>query len=68
LIPLLALALPLLDLARVVLVRWRIGQPFYQGDTNHLSHLLVRSGLTRTQAVLVIWLAAALFAGLVNLL
>ena len=47
LIPLLVLAIPLLDLVWVVLLRWRIGQPFYQGDTNHLSHRLVRRGLTR---------------------
>ena len=58
-IPLLVLALPLADLVWVVVLRWRIGQPFYQGDTNHLSHRLVRGGLTRTQAVLVVWLAAA---------
>ncbi len=58
LIPLLVLAIPLLDLVWVVLLRWRIGQPFYQGDTNHLSHRLVRRGLTRAQAVLVIWAAA----------
>jgi UDP-GlcNAc:undecaprenyl-phosphate GlcNAc-1-phosphate transferase len=37
-----------------------MGKPFYQGDTNHLSHRLVRLGLSRTQAVLLIWLAAAL--------
>ena len=43
-------------------LRWRIGQPFYQGDTNHLSHRLVRRGLTRWQAVLVIWLAAEALA------
>ena len=30
-------------------LRWRIGQPFYQGDTNHLSHRLVRRGLTRVR-------------------
>jgi UDP-GlcNAc:undecaprenyl-phosphate GlcNAc-1-phosphate transferase len=58
LIPLFVLAIPLADLGWVVFLRWRIGQPFYQGDTNHLSHRLVRRGLTRTQAVLVIWLAA----------
>jgi UDP-GlcNAc:undecaprenyl-phosphate GlcNAc-1-phosphate transferase len=58
LIPLLVLAIPLADMVWVVFLRWRIGQPFYQGDTNHLSHRLVRRGLTRTQAVLVIWLAA----------
>ena len=58
LIPLLVLAIPLADMVWVVFLRWRIGQPFYQGDTNHLSHRLVRRGLTRTQAMLVIWLAA----------
>jgi UDP-GlcNAc:undecaprenyl-phosphate GlcNAc-1-phosphate transferase len=57
-IPLLVLAIPLADMVWVVLLRWRIGQPFYQGDTNHLSHRLVRRGLSRTQAVLVIWIAA----------
>ncbi|PYJ02281.1 MAG: hypothetical protein DME25_16310, partial [Verrucomicrobia bacterium] len=61
-IPLLVLAIPLLDLVWVVVLRWRIGQPFYQGDTNHLSHRLVRRGLSQTQAVLLIWLAAALVA------
>jgi UDP-GlcNAc:undecaprenyl-phosphate GlcNAc-1-phosphate transferase len=60
LIPLLVLAVPLLDLVWVVLLRWRIGQPFYQGDTNHLSHRLVRTGLTPRRAVLLIWLLAAL--------
>ena len=59
LIPLFVLGVPLLDLAWVVLLRWRIGQPFYQGDTNHLSHRLVRRGLTRTAAVIWIWAAAA---------
>jgi UDP-GlcNAc:undecaprenyl-phosphate GlcNAc-1-phosphate transferase len=60
LIPLFVLAVPLLDLAWVVLRRWRLGKPFYQADTNHLSHRLVRLGLSQTQAVLLIWLAAAL--------
>jgi UDP-GlcNAc:undecaprenyl-phosphate/decaprenyl-phosphate GlcNAc-1-phosphate transferase len=59
LLPLCVLAVPLADMAWVVLLRWRLGRPFYIGDTNHLSHRLVRRGLTRTQAVLVIWLVAA---------
>jgi UDP-GlcNAc:undecaprenyl-phosphate GlcNAc-1-phosphate transferase len=67
LIPLLVLGVPLLDMVWVVVLRWRKGQPFYVGDTNHLSHRLVRSGLTRTQAVLVIWLLAAVLGGLVYL-
>jgi UDP-GlcNAc:undecaprenyl-phosphate GlcNAc-1-phosphate transferase len=56
--PLLVLAVPLGDLAWVVLIRWRKGQPFYVGDTNHLSHRLLRAGLSRTTAVMMIWLIA----------
>lgn len=60
LIPLAVLAVPLVDLVWVVLLRLRKGQPFYVGDTNHLSHRLVRRGASRSLAVLIIWLAAAL--------
>ena len=60
LVPLLVLGLPLYDMVCVVLLRWRAKQPFYMGDTNHLSHRLVRLGLSRTQAVLLIWLMAAI--------
>ncbi|MGE0876641.1 MAG: glycosyltransferase family 4 protein [Burkholderiales bacterium] len=62
--PLLVLAIPLLDLVWVVLLRLRMGKPFYVGDTNHLSHRLVRRGLSRRNAVLLIWLAAALVGAL----
>jgi UDP-GlcNAc:undecaprenyl-phosphate GlcNAc-1-phosphate transferase len=62
--PLLVLAIPLTDLAWVVVLRWRMGKPFYLGDTNHLSHRLVRAGLKPTVAVVLIWLAAALIGGL----
>jgi len=63
-LPLLILAVPLGDMVWVVLLRWRMGKPFYVGDNNHLSHRLTRRGLSRTAAVLVIWLAAAIFGGL----
>jgi UDP-GlcNAc:undecaprenyl-phosphate GlcNAc-1-phosphate transferase len=66
--PLLVMAVPLLDMVWVVLLRWRIGQPFYQGDNNHLSHRLVRAGLTQPMAVLVIWILAALIGALVYFL
>ena len=58
--PLIILAVPLYDLVSVVFIRWRKGQPFYVGDTNHISHRLTRRGLTRTQAVLVLLLVQAL--------
>ena len=62
--PLLILAVPLGDLVRVVIVRRRLGRPFYVGDTNHLSHRLVRLGLSPTHAVLLLWLMAALLGAL----
>ncbi len=62
--PLLVLAVPLGDLAWVVVLRWRMGKPFYLGDTNHLSHRLVRGGLKPALAVVLIWLAAALIGAL----
>ena len=62
--PLLVLAVPLGDLAWVVILRWRLGKPFYLGDTNHLSHRLVRRGISNTTAVLMIWLLAAALGAL----
>ena len=62
--PLLVLAVPLGDLVWVVLLRWKMGKPFYVGDTNHLSHRLTRRGCSRTQAVLLIWLLAAALGAL----
>jgi UDP-GlcNAc:undecaprenyl-phosphate GlcNAc-1-phosphate transferase len=58
--PLFVLAIPLLDLAQVTIFRTLNKKPFWLGDTNHLSHRLTRTGLTRTQAVLLLWLLAAI--------
>ena len=62
--PLLVLTVPLVDLVWVVVLRWRLGRPFYVGDNNHLSHRLVRRGWSRPAAVLFIWLVAAATGGL----
>lgn len=61
--PLLVLAVPLIDLAQVVVMRTFAGKPFWIGDTNHLSHRLTRAGLGRANAVLILWLAAAVIGG-----
>ena len=58
--PLLVLAIPLVDLAQVVILRTLNRKPFWIGDTNHLSHRLARQGLSRTRAVLLIWLLAVM--------
>jgi UDP-GlcNAc:undecaprenyl-phosphate GlcNAc-1-phosphate transferase len=68
LIPLLVLAVPLIDMVWVVILRSRKGQPFYIGDTNHLSHRMVRLGISPTKAVLSIWVAAAIIGGLAFLI
>jgi UDP-GlcNAc:undecaprenyl-phosphate/decaprenyl-phosphate GlcNAc-1-phosphate transferase len=57
--PLLVLAVPLIDLLWVVVWRWKHNRPFHIGDTNHLSHRLVRRGFTPALAVAQIWLLAA---------
>jgi UDP-GlcNAc:undecaprenyl-phosphate/decaprenyl-phosphate GlcNAc-1-phosphate transferase len=62
--PLLVLAIPLLDLGQVSLFRMLKRKPFWIGDTNHLSHRLVRAGLSRTCAVLLLWVIAAAVGGI----
>jgi UDP-GlcNAc:undecaprenyl-phosphate GlcNAc-1-phosphate transferase len=62
--PLLVLAIPLIDLAQVSLFRTLNKKPFWIGDTNHLSHRLVQSGLNRMQVVLILWLVAAITGGI----
>jgi UDP-GlcNAc:undecaprenyl-phosphate GlcNAc-1-phosphate transferase len=65
--PLLVLAVPLIDLAQVVILRTFNRKPFWIGDTNHLSHRLVRVGLSRTRAVLILWLIAVMIGVLAAL-
>ena len=62
--PLLILAIPLADLAQVSLFRTLNQQPFWIGDTNHLSHRLVRAGISRRQTVLLLWLLAVIIGAL----
>ena len=67
LIPLLVLAVPLLDLIWVVMLRWRKGQPFYVGDTNHLSHRLVRRAVRAGAVAIHLGLAALLGGSAISL-
>ena len=55
LMPLLVMAVPLYDFASVCLIRLRAGKSPFVGDLNHLSHRLVKRGLTKRDAVLVIY-------------
>ncbi len=56
LMPVLVLALPILDTATVTVIRWREGRPIYVGDSRHLSHRLVSLGMRPPLAVATIYL------------
>ncbi len=58
--PLLALAVPLFDMASVLILRWRAGAPLMKGDRQHFSHRLVDLGMSPRQAVEFIFLVAAI--------
>ncbi len=53
--PLLILALPVFDMAYVVLLRFRSGSRLYVGDHSHVSHRLVALGMTTKASVLTIY-------------
>lgn len=57
--PLIILAVPLYDFASVVVIRVAEGRNPMHGDQRHFSHRLVERGLSRRNAVLTIYLAAA---------
>lgn len=61
--PLLILAVPLVDMAFVVVTRWARGQPFYQGDNRHLSHRLAAKTGSPAVAVALLWLAGVIGGG-----
>lgn len=55
-VPVLVLGVPLFDISLVVISRTRRRIPFTRGGKDHTSHRLVALGLTKREAVLVIYL------------
>jgi UDP-GlcNAc:undecaprenyl-phosphate/decaprenyl-phosphate GlcNAc-1-phosphate transferase len=62
-LPLLVLAVPILDTALVMTVRLLEGRPIYQGGRDHTSHRLVVRGLSERRAVLVLAVFSLLLGG-----
>jgi UDP-GlcNAc:undecaprenyl-phosphate GlcNAc-1-phosphate transferase len=60
-VPVLVLGLPVFDTTLVTLSRLRRGIAPYTGGKDHFSHRLVALGLTRREAVLVLFLVAVAF-------
>jgi UDP-GlcNAc:undecaprenyl-phosphate GlcNAc-1-phosphate transferase len=55
LLPLLVLAVPVLDTSFVVAKRLRSGQPIYVADARHLHHRFMRLGYSQRRAVVYLW-------------
>ena len=68
LIPVFLLAIPILDPTVAVLSRIRRHLSPFQGGQDHLSHRLIRSGLTRKTSAIVLWSLSGLFAAVSVLL
>ena len=59
--PVFLLAVPILDTTVAVISRLRRNISPFQGGQDHLSHRLVRAGLSRKQAALSLWLLSAVY-------
>src|ERR671937_1362104 len=62
LLPLLVLAVPVLDTSFVVAKRLRSGQPIYVADARHLHHRFMRIGFSEPRAVIYLWTWCATLA------
>jgi UDP-GlcNAc:undecaprenyl-phosphate GlcNAc-1-phosphate transferase len=63
-IPLLILALPILDTSVVVTNRIYRGTSIFQGGKDHLSHRLQNYGFSKKLSVLILWFLSALLSGI----
>jgi UDP-GlcNAc:undecaprenyl-phosphate GlcNAc-1-phosphate transferase len=61
-IPVLLLAIPILDTSVAVISRLRRKVSPFQGGKDHLSHRLIRAGLSRKNSVIFLWLLSAMFS------
>jgi UDP-GlcNAc:undecaprenyl-phosphate GlcNAc-1-phosphate transferase len=63
-IPILLLAIPILDTSVAVLSRLKRGVSPFQGGRDHLSHRLMRRGFTKRQSAYALWSLSAIFSAI----
>ena len=63
LLPLLVLAVPIIDTSFVVAKRLKYGEPVYAPDRQHLHHRFLRIGFSQRRAALTMWAWCAILAG-----
>jgi UDP-GlcNAc:undecaprenyl-phosphate GlcNAc-1-phosphate transferase len=66
--PIFLLAIPILDTTVAVLSRLKRHVSPFQGGQDHLSHRLIRAGLSRRKAAVSLWALSALFAAVAILI
>jgi UDP-GlcNAc:undecaprenyl-phosphate GlcNAc-1-phosphate transferase len=66
--PIFLLAIPILDTTVAVLSRLKRHISPFQGGQDHLSHRLIRAGLSRRKAAVSLWTLSALFAAIAILI
>lgn len=59
--PIFLLAVPILDTTTVVISRLRRGVSPLQGGYDHLSHRLIKRGISRRKSVLILWVLSFVF-------
>jgi len=59
--PVFLLAVPILDTTIAVLSRLRRGLSPFQGGQDHLSHRLIRAGLSRKQSAIMLWSLSGIY-------
>src|SRR5918994_909957 len=62
-LPLLILAVPIIDTSFVVARRLKHGQPIYSADRSHLHHRFLNIGFSQRRAAVTMWLWCASLAG-----
>ena len=67
-LPILLLAVPILDTTVAVISRLRRRISPFQGGQDHLSHRLIRAGLSRRQAALTLWSFSTFFVAIALLI
>jgi UDP-GlcNAc:undecaprenyl-phosphate GlcNAc-1-phosphate transferase len=63
-IPILLLAIPILDTSVAVISRIKRGVSPFQGGRDHLSHRLMRRGFTKRRSAYALWSLSAIFSGI----
>ena len=62
-IPVLMLAVPILDTSVAIFSRWQRGILPFTGGRDHLSHRLIRTGFTHKKAAISLWTLTAVYCG-----